>query len=442
MNLIIMSKFKPSAYFIVILSLVMTIPTLICAQDVNYYDKNFIRNQDAIYKDNIKTVLLYKQGDELSPPIIQLNTDDKLFLSFDDMDNDLKQYRYTFIHCDAYWNKSDIQQMEYIDGFSEDNIDNYIYSFNTTRPYTNYTLTFPGDYMKIRKSGNYILKVYDTEDRDENVILTYRFMVLDTKVDVDASVVKTYNLNYRYTKQQVDFSIISNNYTISDAYRNIHVLVMQNGRWDNAILNIQPISILGNVFDYSNNDKIVFDGGNEFRYFDMKTLKYNTDRMQGLQYTQDGYQVYLLTDKSWAGIPYRSEQDIDGKRLIAANDTQDPNSEADYAWVHFSLAFSNPPTDGNLYIYGALTYWQFLPEAKMVYNYDKGVYEGKLYLKQGYYNYDYMFLKDGTNLGNVSLTEGSHWETENDYTIYIYHREQGDFYDKLIAVRYLNSVNR
>ena len=36
--------------------------------------------------------------------------------------------------------------------------------------------------------------------------------------------------------------------------------------------------------------------------------------------------------------------------------------------------------------------------------------------------------------------EGSHWDTENDYAIFVYHREEGTYYDQLISVQYLNSL--
>lgn len=409
------------------------------SQDEAYYSTRFIRNDNAVYRDNIQTVIMYKSGFELSPPIIQLNSGEKLTFSFDDLDGGYKQYKFTIIHCDAYWNTSQLQQMEYLDGFTEDYIQDYKSSFNTTVPYENYVLELPTDYMKIKKSGNYILKVYLDSDKDENVVITRRFMVFDPKVTVQGKVGNTVDVSLRDTHQQVDFKIITDSYQLTDAYSSLHVLVQQNGRWDNIVKNIQPRSIVGNVFDFSMEDQLAFEGGNEFRYFDMKTLKYNTDRMQSLEYTKDGYQVYLTTDQPRRSGNYYSEEDINGRKLISANDTRDSYTEGDYAWVHFTLSYNAPSPEGNIYVFGAISDWQFNPSNLMIYNFDKRAYEAKMLLKQGYYNYIYAFLPNRSQVGDLSFLEGSFWQTENEYTIYVYHRQQGDSYDQLVGMGYINS---
>jgi hypothetical protein len=429
---------KILSIFIIILYFSQVSP--LNAQDDAYYSTGFIRNDNAVYRENIRTVLLYKSGSELSPPIIQLNTGEKLVLSFDDMEANYKQYRYTLVHCDAFWNKSDLQQMEYIDGYSEDYISDYKFSFNTTAPYVNYYLVFPNDDMKIKKSGNYILKIFLDTDKDENVVFTRRFMVYDPKVTVEGKVVITTDLDIRYTHQQVAFKIITDKYYLTDSYSNLHVFVMQNGRWDNMAGNIQPRNIIGNVYDYSLLDQLAFPAGNEFRYFDMKTLKYNTDRMLSLQYDSAGYEVYLMPDMPRAKKNYYSEEDINGRKLITANETQDPSTEGDYAWVHFTLPYQYPSAEGNFYVFGALSDWQFNPSNLMKYNFEKKAYEAKLYLKQGYYNYLYAFLENRSKVGDVTFIEGSYWETENDYTIFVYHRLPGDSYDQLVGLEFVNSA--
>jgi hypothetical protein len=422
-----------------IITFCFTIVLQFQAQDDPYYNPGFIRNDNAVYKNNISTVLLYKSGFELSPPIIRLHTDDRLTLVFDELYADLKQYRFTIVHCDASWNKSDLQQMEYIDGFMEDNIENYKTSYNTTIPYVNYVLELPSEYLQIKKSGNYILKVYLDNDNAENVILTRKFMVYEPKVNIEGKVVKAMDLDLRYTHQQVDFKIMNGNYYLTDPYINMHVMVMQNGRWDNMVRDIQPRAISGYIYDFTMMEQLAFPAGNEYRYFDMKTLKYNTDRMQSLQYDPEGYQVYLMTDKPRADGNYYSGEDINGRKLIAANDTRDSYTEGDYAWVHFLLPYRFPLADGNFYVFGALSDWQYNQGNLMTYNFDLNAYEAKIFLKQGYYNYEYVFLENISKTGDATFLEGSYWETMNEYTIFVYHRQPGDSYDQLVGVGFVNS---
>jgi hypothetical protein len=293
--------------------------------------------------------------------------------------------------------------------------------------------------VRIKKPGNYIIRVYLDADQDENVVLTRRFMVYEPMVNVEGRIVNTTDLTLRYTHQQVAFKILPGNYRLSDTHRDLHVFVMQNGRWDNMIQNIQPRMILGNQYDYSLIEDLAFPAGNEFRYFDMKTLKYNTDRMQSLQYTYEGYQVYLMADMPRARGNYHSEEDINGRRLIAANDTRDPYTEGDYAWVHFTLPYDYPTAEGSLYVAGALSDWQYRPENLMQYNYELKAYQAKLLLKQGYYNYVYAFLENRSMTGDQGFIEGNYWETRNEYTVLVYYRQQGEYFDRLVGIGFMES---
>lgn len=420
--------------------IILFIPLVLTSQDDAYFQGDFVRNDNATYRESIKTVLLYKAGFELSPPIIQLNTDERLLLSFDDLDLTYKNYRYTLVHCDAFWNPSEIQQIEYLDGFYEDNINDYKYSYNTTTKYINYVLVFPTDYLKIKKSGNYILKVFLNSPDDKNVVLTRRFMVYEPRVTVNCKADKAMDLNKRYSHQQVDFKIIAPNYNITEVYRDLHVFVMQNGRWDNIIQNIRPRMITGSEYDFTMQRELSFPGGNEFRYLDMKTLKYPTDRMKSIEYLADGYHVYVITDKSRSQGSYLSESDINGRRLISVNQARDPYTEADYAWVHFLLPYFPVLAEGSLYVSGTFSDWQYTPVSKMTYNFDLKAYEAKIFLKQGYYNYAYTFLENRSKVGDVTFIEGSHWETENEYAILVYHRIQGEYYDRLIGLGFIGGV--
>ena len=93
-----------------------------------------------------------------------------------------------------------------------------------------------------------------------------------------------------------------------------------------------------------------------------------------------------------------------------------------------------------LYVFGALSDWQYKTEFRLKYNYKRFGYEADILLKQGYYNYEYVFLKDGEEQGDETFIEGTHWETENDYTIYVYHHPIGANYDMLVGMKKINSM--
>ena len=81
---------------------------------------------------------------------------------------------------------------------------------------------------------------------------------------------------------------------------------------------------------------------------------------------------------------------------------------------------------------------RYLVYVVLQYNEESKYWETALFLKQGYYNYQYVFVPKGSKTIDETYIEGSHWQTGNDYTILIYLQEEGTSYDKLIGSKILN----
>ena len=236
-----------------------------------------VKNEDLIYDDNIHTVLFHKTGNQLAPPVIRLGTNDKLRLAFDDMSNKSYLFKYTIIHCSYNWEPSDLEQNEYIDGYLEDEIDNYEFSFNAIPAYVHYELMFPGPNMKIKLSGNYILKVYVDNSSDENVIFTRRFFVIEplARIDVDIPYYPK-KLEYTRQKQQIDLMINTPNLFNDEPQQRTNVVIQQNGRWDNAKIGLKATSVTSNTLNSDYHYGILFNGGTQFMPFNNHSSWYPT----------------------------------------------------------------------------------------------------------------------------------------------------------------------
>lgn len=405
----------------------------------DYYGDQAIRYEDRIYRKNIRTAELRSDGFEMSHPIIQLGSNQHLLLSFDDLDADLKSYSYTLIQCNADWEPSDLMSSEYIEGFTDNTINDHGYSFNALQKYTHYSATFPNNSTRITKSGNYIVKVYLDSDT-ERPIITKRFLVFDNKVSIDSRVTQASIIEDRNYKQELDFTIQKNGYVINNPYNDLKVFIMQNNRWDNIKSNLRPVYMNNDQLVYDYDQENVFPGGNEFRSFDIKSLRYHSEHVYDINVDSVGTTVTLYADERRSSKRFYSHPDINGDYLVKIQEGTRSEVEADYCYVKFFLPCDEIFTDGNLYVFGAFNSWACNPDNLMRYNPKRMGYECTLYLKQGYYNYDYAFLKDGVKVADETFIEGSHYETENDYTILVYHRQQGTFYDQLIGVRHLNSM--
>ena len=407
----------------------------------DYYGSNTIRYDDFVYKKNIKTVQLRDESFELTKAILNLGSEEKLKLSFDDLDADLKNYSYTLIHCNYNWEPSDLMPNEFIDGFLDNSINDYRYSFNTLQKYTHYNVSFPNNSLRIIKTGNYILKVYQDNNPD-NIVITRRFLVFQNKISIESNVVAASIIEDRLFKHEIDFKINYSGYQINNPYSDLKIILTQNNRWDNAKTNLKPVYVKDQELVYDYDEQNVFAGGNEFRFFDMRSIRYHSERIYSVKTDSAGNHVELFNDEKRSFKRYYSQSDMNGDFLIKIQEGNNSEVEADYCYVSFFLPYDAPLTDGNLYVFGTYNAWKCTNENLLHYNPARFGYECTLYLKQGYYNYEYVFLKDGDVAADETLIEGMHYDTENDYSIYVYHRQVGTFYDQLIGVKRLNSMKQ
>lgn len=436
-----MLEFSSSRLSLSLLSFLLYVNVCVSQNKTDdYYGTAAIRYEDHVYSPNIKTVQLYDESFEISQPIINLDSPEKLKLSFDELDADFKNYTYTFIHCNSKWEPSNLMPAEYIDGFQDNPISNYRYSFNTLQKYVHYYTTFPSSSSRFIKSGNYILKVY-LDGEPDNIIITKRFMVFRNTITIAAKISRTSDAVYSNYNQSIDLNINYNNYKIANPYSDLKVVITQNNRWDNANSNLKPLFVKDAELVYELSQDNVFPGGNEFRYVNIKSARYLSDRITKIVRDSSVNHVFLVADEKRSFKRYEFEQDINGNFLVKINEGNSSEVEADYCYVHFFLPLDDALTDGNLYILGAYNGWRCDRENMMHYNEKRFGYEATLYLKQGYYNYEYAFLKDGTTEADETIIEGTHYETENTYTIYVYHQQQGTYYDQLIGVKRIRTGN-
>jgi hypothetical protein len=412
----------------------------VSAQNYDYADAG-LQYKDVTYLSSIKSVLLYESSYILSDPIIELNSAQQLNLEFDELGVDYKRYRYTFVHCDSKWVPSDILITEYLNGYPDDIIFNYQFSTGTATNYVHYELKFPTQNMRPALSGNYLLIVF--EDDKAHPIITKRFFVLENLASVSGLAHQATFPQNSATHQEVDFSIVSTKYNITNPYNDLNVVILQNQNWNNALYDLKPQFANGGVLDFNYNEENNMLGTKEFRLLDLKSFVITNYKIARVFKDEENQiNVDIVRDEFRSNVPYTFDQDIQGKFTIKTQDRNNSNVQAEYVKVNFALTSAQELKGGNLYIMGAFTNWNASNENRMKYNAYKGIYECEMLLKQGFYNYQYVFVKDGKLAHSFEEVEGNSYETENLYSIYIYHRTQGRYYDRLVGYKQLSSLVR
>lgn len=409
------------------------------SDEKTWFDDGEKSTEDKVYASNIKTVFIHKTGLELNEPVILLKSTESVTLRFDDLEGYVKDYSFSIVHCDKNWVESGLTETEYLEGFFINPVKDYRISFNTLQKFINYHVTLPNEDLNIIRSGNYVINVFPTGYPDD-IILTRRFMVYENKCEIKPTVKRPSDLNERYYKQEIDFSLTPSGLGTNNTY---DVFIRQNNRWDNMKTGFQPVFYRDNELVYDLDQPDIFNGGNEFRYFDIRSITYTTEKVVKVQKGDSLYESTLFPDASRGIKKYNTYQDLNGKFLIEnqMSPADDHHAEADYLWVNFTFNSDNAITDGTLYIYGALSNWDFLPEFRLMYDDSLKCYQKKVLLKQGYYNYEYVLLKDNVKAADETSLEGDHFETENAYSIFVYFRDITNNYDRLIGYRPFSSIN-
>ncbi len=424
-------------YLIFTLALFCTIA--IKAQEDDYVNEAVLTYEDRIYQNNIAAVRFHIMGADLSYPIIDI-TDGRLLLTFDDLDGDAKNYYYTIVHCDRNWKPTeDLTDMDYIDGFTEEEIDNFEYSENTLQQYVNYKLMLPNEDMRWKISGNYLLIVYGDEGREQPYI-TRRFVVVEPKVRILAEVTRAFDAGKMETHQEVDFIIDHKGFKIPNPKQEITAVVMQNGDWNRTVDKIEPLFIKPDRLEFDYQGKVMFPALREFRYLDLRSFRYRTDKVKNIYETQNLFEVELIGERVRAQTPYLFERDMNGNFIVQNVHEDDHDIESDYAMVTFYLSKKFPYENGSVYVVGKMTDNVPWEEFRMTYNERIKAYETTGLLKQGFYNYLFAYVPDGTKDMNFEDLEGSDHEAENDYTVLVYFQSFSDRYDRVIGVVTVNSI--
>ena len=385
----------------------------------------------------LASVNLHPTGIPTATPFIPLNGGQITF-RFDDLEADYKNYNLRVVHCSHDWWPSELHPSEYLDGFYEISITDSEDSFGTKVNYTHYEVELPSVDMVWTRSGNYCIEVFDPSYPDE-VKIRKRFVVYEELCKIDGRVAEPIEVSQKRSHQEVLFSVFEENYSLIDPYSNLHVSVLQNGRWDNAISSIPPRFIKGKELDYSNVG-YVFPGGNSYRFADLKSLLFTARGIAGIRQGEMTFH-HLLTPSERRTYKYHNTRpDING-RFVISNDRFDAHAGSDYTRAHFSLPMPYRIHGRSVYIFGDISNGMYLDSHKLIWDEETSSYKGSLLLKQGYYDFLYLVKDDGAPFEEAGFTadlEGDHFATDNLYSILVYYSDY-EGYDRVIGIQQWNS---
>ena len=351
-------------------------------------------------------------------------------LSFDDLNASEDDYYYKISYHNYDWSDSILFKNEFIEGLDNIRVSNYENSFNTLQRYTHYKLTLPNTSTDFKLSGNYKIHIYNSNDELQ---FSRRFVYLNQIISVSANVFRTRNLNYFQTHQNIKFNLIQNDLGLIQGLEdNLNIIIIQNNQWSNSISGIQPQFKNNKVLKYRYDIKTSFEAGNEYLFFDTKDLRITGPNVSFINLGVL-YESYLYTDIPRKKFPYSFNQDINGGfQIRTVIGSQNAEIEADYSWVYFTLAASIELPETDLFILSDFNNYEPNRDNLMSYNKTLDVYEAKILIKQGFYNYKY--YANTVSGWKPNLVSGNFFQTENSYKILVYYKAPGEIFDELIGI--------
>jgi len=390
----------------------------------------------------VHSIKLFRKGNQTGLPVIPLNSIEQLELHFDDFQTSSKSYYYTYQLCDANWDAANLSQMDYLKGFSQNRITLYRFSSISFTRYVHYQINLPAANCMPSKAGNYLLKVFANGDTAK-LLFSRRMMVVDDRTTIAAQVAQPFTQNLFRTHQKIVTRVNFGALDLFNPAQQIRVVVLQNYRWDNAQSASNPNFIRGKEYEYSSEENFIFEGGKEYRWLDLRSLRLQSERVRRVEYKDKSYEVYTVPDSVRSPVRYIYYQDLNGKYIVETMEDINPWWQSDYATVHFTFLPNNHDDFSNrqLFLFGEFNDYDTSPASAMQWNEENHAYEKNLLLKNGYYSYSYVTKDPGNQPVSFRFTEGSVWDTENQYSIFVYYRSFGSRSDELVGYTEINSLN-
>jgi hypothetical protein len=371
--------------------------------------------ENKCYRDNVHTIRCFPVGNPLGYPIVAVGSGEQLEIRFDIFSDEFESLRFGVIHCSHDWIPSSIESSQYIRGFATDQISDIENSFNTLHDYIHYHFDYPSDMSQPTMSGNYALVVFEGTDLSDRSswIFSQRIILYELQATLRSNVHASSVIANRYTHQEVDFDLAHKGFSINDPMGDINALIIQNFDWKRTSPFLKPIFIQPDVltFDYFSGEN-TFEGCAEWRFFEVKDVRYQSSQVEHIAQLDDGYHVYLRPGVPEGKRAYSNWQDLNGNYLVKNDQAGD--------------------SDAAVFIEGAFNRYQQMDACA----YDKGLgaYTAKRLLKQGYYNYRFVLRDLYQSTDNIRVTEGSHAGTENDYHVIMYMYDRAMGADRVISV--------
>ena len=402
--------------------------------DEKSFDETEEENQQyeqKIFNTDFKSLTFKSNSLILGEPCYYLNSLNAVTIDFDLLKNHSESLQYQLIHCDKDWKTSNISSMDAIDGFDTDYIENQKISYGPIQQYIHYNFKLPNNHTNFLISGNYIIKIF-SEGESNKPIANIKFFVSEQSSNVNFNIDESSDVEQSKYLQSYEVECTYNSSKTIDPFSNIYINIEQNHQTFNQQWISGPNFIKENKLVFLPNQDQTFNGGNEFRFFDISSFRNGSQFVEKTYFEDTSYKIILKIDQKRSYRQYLEYKDMNGRFFIRTYDNDEADFQSEYGWVEFKLNMRKELSD-SIFIYGQLSNWKLDDSFLMKYDSTSKTYSNQLLLKQGYYNY--IYVTKNSEFISTRKIEGAHFQTNNEYVIKVYYRDPLEMYDRIMCYK-------
>lgn len=377
--------------------------------------------------DSIRSIQFHREENPSSAPILNLDNNNRLLLRFEHLSFDSKQFRVSLSHHNPDWSRSGLPPEQFMNGFYNLTLDSGEVSQNNRPSYRQYSFTFPSEQFQITKSGNYLLKI---EDSDTGfIVLTLPFFVSENAGSIKSSIeeLSVPRQNLRRIQRPVSQYILPD--FVEQPQFDLEFYFAQNRFWGRTKK--------ADELDFSAPDHVQFEmstrkafiGDYEFRTLSLNQLSQNDNDVIEAFPNEIPPRLILRDDAEGFGA-----SGLINLARLGPFGNPDMSLRAGYADVVFRFDMETPPgSTESIHLLGDFNNWSVNRDNKLLFDENTGRWETDQIIKQGSYKYKYV-LVDGNEIDDLYFDE-RFTDNRQQYHAFVYMRDSNEFYYRLLQVQ-------
>lgn len=384
----------------------------------------FALTQQKAPPNDIQSIQLHPKGDPGGPPIIELDSQQKLLLSFDYLSPQSRQFRVEVSHRTQDWEQSTIAPTTYLDSFSKTYIQNSQASYSQRPSYQHVEFEFPGRELNPIKSGNYLLEIYSYNSGE--LLFSMPFFITENEGSIETRIETLHAqrddgrpLDQLYSTYRYPNFVEYPQFDLSMSFA-------QNQFWGQMRSAGSLDSITPNQLNGRLTRQQAYIGNYEFKTLDLRSFDPDGERI--IEYRPENTPPAVILRRDIQNL------DTDPSPFSATNfGVPFDDQSSDYARVRFSLdADTSVSLSSEIYIVGHFNNWMINDLNKMTYNQEEQLWQGHALIKQGKYAYKYVLVHDN-RINDLGLDQG-YLSPAQEYFTFIYFKDPDQNFDRLLKV--------